>query len=232
MGLLVGGHEARHEIERGVTRTVYVPKHFEQSEIAAIQALIVAHPLGSLVTVGPAGLSANHIPFELVADAGPYGRLVGHVARANPVWREVSGELQALVIFQGANAYITPSWYPSKQDGGRVVPTWNYVAVHVYGAIQVVEDPDRLKAHVDRLTRRQESAFPHPWSVGDAPTGFTEKMLGAIVGLEIDIARLEAKWKVSQNRSGQDREGVVQGLRALGTPFADQMADYVEGAGR
>ena len=211
---------------------MYVPKHFEQSEIGAIQALIAANPLGSLVTVGPTGLSANHIPFELVAEAGPHGRLVGHVARANPVWREVSGEPQVLVIFQGANAYITPSWYPSKQDGGRVVPTWNYVAVHVYGAVRLVEDPDRLKAHVDQLTRRQESAFPHPWSVADAPTGFTEKMLGAIVGLEIDITRLEAKWKVSQNRSVQDREGVAKGLRTLGTPFAGQVADHVDDAGR
>lgn len=209
---------------------MHLPKHFEQTEIAEIHALILGNPLGSLMTVGSGGLSATHIPFELAAEAGPYGMLMGHVARANPVWREASPDFQALVVFQGANAYISPSWYPSKKNSGKVVPTWNYIAVHAYGRVRVVDDAERIRAHIERLTNREESGFAQPWSIDDAPVEFIEKMLGAVVGIEIDIARLEGKWKVSQNRSSQDREGVAKGLRKLGTPSAQQMAFYVENA--
>lgn len=196
-----------------------------------MHALILGNPLGSLVTVGPGGLSATHVPFELTAEAGPHGMLVGHVARENPVWREASPDLQALVVFQGANAYISPSWYPSKKKGGKVVPTWNYVAVHAHGHIRVVDDAERIRAHIESLTNREESGFAQPWSIDDAPVEFTEKLLGAVVGIEIDITRLEGKWKVSQNRSGEDRAGVAEGLRKQGTHGAQHMALYVENAG-
>ncbi len=207
---------------------MHVPKHFEPKDTESMQALIREYPLGTMVSVGARGLSANHIPFELEKVPSPYGSLIGHVARANPVWREVSGEVGAIVIFQGANAYISPSWYPSKQLTQKVVPTWNYVAVHAYGEIRVIEDASWLRGHVERLTNRQESAFDHPWSVSDAPTEFTDKMLGAIVGIEIKIKRLEGMWKASQNRSEQDREGVIDGLCSHGISGTGLMAEYVE----
>ena len=188
------------------------------------------NPFGALVTAGSGGLCADHIPFELVPEIGPYGALWGHVARANPVWRETSEESEVLVIFQGANAYVSPTWYPSKQVHGKVVPTWNYVVAHAYGRIRVVEEASWLKAHVQRLTSREESAFAQPWSVGDAPAAFTEKMLTAIVGIEIQLTRLEGKSKVSQNRPIDDRKGVAEGLRNQGTNGSAQMAAYVESA--
>ena len=188
------------------------------------------NPLGALVTAGSSGLCADHIPFELVPEIGPYGALWGHVARANPVWCETSEESEVLVIFRRANAYISPTWYPSKQVHGKVVPTWNYVVAHAYGRIRVVEEASWLKAHVQRLTSREESAFAQPWSVGDAPAEFTEKMLTAIVGIEIQLTRLEGKWKVSQNRPIDDRKGGAEGLRIQGTNSSAQMAAYVESA--
>ena len=207
---------------------MHVPKHFRQDDTESMKAMILANPLGSLVTVGPSGLSANHIPFELAKEPSPYGSLLGHVARANPVWREISPEFEALIIFNGASTYVSPSWYPSKQLNQKVVPTWNYVVVHAYGHVRVVEEASWLRAHVGRLTNREESKFDFPWSVSDAPIEFTEKMLGAIVGIEIEVTRLEGNWKVSQNRPGPDRAGVVEGLLNQGIPSAQLMAEYVE----
>jgi transcriptional regulator len=207
---------------------MHIPRQFQQNDIASLHALITANPLGTLVIAGPEGLSANHIPFELTVESEPYGSLLGHVARANPLWRGINGETEALVIFQGANSYISPSWYPSKQAHGKVVPTWNYAVVHAHGRIRAIDDSEWLRAHVTRLTNRQESAFDLPWRIEDAPVDYIENLLGAIVGIRIEITRLEGKWKVSQNRPAADREGVVSALRRQDSSAAQVMAGYVE----
>lgn len=207
---------------------MHIPKSFEQTDIDAMRELILANPLGTFVTALPDGLTADHIPFELMPGPEPCGALLGHVARANPVWRDISPGAEALVIFNAAQAYISPSWYPTKPVTEKVVPTWNYVVVHAYGRVNVVEEADWLAAHIERLVDRHEARFERPWSVSDAPDEYIDKMLRAIVGIEIDISRLQGKWKVSQNRPREDRAGVVRGLRSSGTPGALQMADYVE----
>lgn len=207
---------------------MYVPTLFEMADVAALHRMIRAHPLGALVTATTAGLEANHIPFLLDSDAGSQGMLRAHVARANPVWQASAG-MEALVIFRGPDAFISPSWYPSKADGGRAVPTWNYVVVHAHGTIRIVEDRDWLRAHVEALTREHEGGRPAPWSVADAPAEYIDRMLGSIVGLEIEIARLAGKWKVSQNRSVQDRLGVIEALQREGTDRTRAMADLVRG---
>lgn len=208
---------------------MYVPKLFEMADLAMLHRTMRAHPLGALVTMTTGGLEANHIPLLLDSDAGPFGTLRGHVARANPVWHRCAGT-QALVIFQGADAFISPSWYPSKADGGRAVPTWNYVVVHAHGTVRVVEDRAWLRAHVEALTREHESGRPAPWSVADAPAEYIDRLLASIVGIEIVIARLEGKWKVSQNRSTQDRLGVMAALQREGSDRSRAMADLVRGA--
>lgn len=205
---------------------MYNPAHFAETRPEVMRDLIAAHPLGALVTLGSAGLDANHLPFELdtgEAD-GPCGTLRAHVARANPVWRDFSRDHEALVIFQGPQTYITPSWYETKRETGKVVPTWNYCVVHAHGPLRVLDDAAWLHAFVTRLTRRFESSRPAPWQVGDAPPDFIAKQLAAIVGIEIPVTRLTGKWKVSQNRTAADRAGVVTGLAAEGDPA---MADLV-----
>jgi len=209
---------------------MYLPKHFEETRVETLHALIRAHPLGALVTLTPGGLDANHIPFEVDPDPAPFGTLRGHVARANPVWRECAGEVEALVLFQGPETYISPAWYPTKQETGRVVPTWNYAVVHAHGTPRFIEDRRWLRAFVERLTTRHETGRPHPWKVTDAPPDYIDRQLGAIVGLEIPIARLIGKWKVSQNRPPADRAGVVQGLLNEAPLPAATMAELVRRA--
>jgi len=174
------------------------------------------------VTLGEEGLVANHIPFILDAGAGALGTLRGHVARANGQWRpagtpasmeNVRRDVEALVIFQGPQSYITPSWYPTKQETGKVVPTWNYAVVHAYGALRPIEDGEWLSNQIERLTVLQEGVRAEPWAVSDAPGDFIDAMMKAIVGIEIEITRMDGKWKVSQNRPVTDRQGVVEGLR-------------------
>ncbi len=206
------------------------PKIFRQSDLAEIHGLIETHPLGALITNGADGLEANHIPFELDRDSGEFGTLLGHVARANPVWQTESQEV--LVVFQGANHYVSPAWYASKQVHGKVVPTWNYVVAHAYGTLRVIEDRDWIRSHMERLTTRHESSSRAPWQVSDAPESFTERMLRAVVGVEIALARFEAKWKASQNRPETDREGVAEGLRRKGHEDAMTLAGIVESARR
>ena len=172
-------------------------------------------PFAALVTVGAGGLTANHIPLLLDPTAGPYGTLRGHLARANPQWSDFSVETPALVMFTGPDAYISPNWYPSKQEHGKVVPTWNYVAVHAYGTLEIHQDPEWLRGLVTQLTETNEAQFASPWAVSDAPADFIDGMLKAIVGVEIRIDRLEGKWKQSQNRSAADREGAAAGLAGL-----------------
>jgi len=193
---------------------MYLPSHFEETRIEVLHDLVRQHPLGSLVTLGSQGLNANHIPFEIDGAPAPYGTLRGHVARANPVWRDHSRDTEALVIFHGPQVYVSPSWYETKRQTGEVVPTYNYAVVHAYGRLQIVEDRAWLRGLVTRLTERFESGRPAPWQVSDAPQDFIDKQLGAIVGIEIAISKLFGKWKASQNRPAADRAGVVE---ALGT---------------
>jgi transcriptional regulator len=208
---------------------MYLPKHFEETRVETLHALIRAHPLGALVTVGPAGLDANHVPFEIDSDPTPFGTLRAHVARANPLWKEAANA-EVLVLFQGPEIYISPSWYPTKQETAKVVPTWNYAVVHAHGRLRAIEDRDWLRAFVTRLTDRHEAGKADPWKVTDAPADYVESMLGGIVGLEIPLTRLVGKWKVSQNRPAADQDGVVDGLSREGQPEASAMADLVRRA--
>ncbi len=211
---------------------MYLPKHFEMTDIAALHGLIRKHPLGALVMNGTNGLDANHVPFELDTDPAPYGKLLAHVARANPLWRTASDDREVLVIFQGASGYVTPSWYPTKQATGKVVPTYNYAVVHAYGRMRAIEDGMWLRALVDRLTGLHEASRLQPWRVSDAPAHYVEQMLGAIVGVEITVTRLVGKWKVSQNRTPTDQAGVVAGLRARGGPDDLPIAEALEKYGK
>jgi len=201
---------------------MYMPSHFVEQRTEALHGLIAAHPLGSLVLVGPDGLDANHIPFLLDADTGPHGRLIAHVARANPLWQQARDGSPALVIFRAADAYISPNWYPSKHEQHRQVPTWNYQAVHVHGTIVVHDDVRFVRGVVARLTRTHEAATgaERPWKMTDATPEYIDSMLANIVGIEIPIARIEGKWKLSQNKETRDRMGAVQGLRDRGKDAA------------
>ena len=191
---------------------MYIPSSFAERDADALFAFIEAHPLAALVTNTPAeGLFATHLPLLIDRAAGAAGTLFGHVARANPHAR-LTGTVDALIIFSGPDAYITPAWYQTKQESGRVVPTWNYVAVHVYGTLRLRDDPEFLRPHLEALTRRHESSRPSPWQVGDAPPDYIAQQMKAIVGVEVIIDRVEGKWKMSQNRSAADVDGVIRGL--------------------
>ena len=191
---------------------MYVPKSNAESRPEVLQDFMEAHPFATLVTASTDGLFATHLPLVLDRTRGKYGTLEGHVARANPHHRQTLVTPEALVIFTGANAYITPSWYAAKAEHGRVVPTWNYVAVHAYGTINFRDDHAFLRRHLDALTNGHESKRDHPWAVSDAPEEFITQLEQAIVGFELPISRLEGKWKMSQNRSAADIDGVVRGL--------------------
>ncbi len=207
---------------------MYLPSHFEEIRVEVLHQLIRSHPLGVLVTSGADGLNANHVPFEIDPNPAPFGTLRAHVARANPVWREFSREVEPLVIFQGPQAYITPSWYQTKKETGKVVPTFNYIVVHAYGAMRVIEDADWLRKFVSGLTDRFEAPRAQPWAVTDAPEDFIAMQLRAIIGIEIPVARLIGKWKTSQNRPAADQKGVVAGLRESDDAVAQAMAIAVE----
>ena len=206
---------------------MYMPAHFEESRMDVLQALVRAHPLGTLVTMTAAGLEANHLPFQIDPDPAPFGTLRGHVARANRVWRDYSPGIDALAVFSGPHAYVSPGWYPSKRESGKVVPTWNYAVVHAHGPLRIVDDREWLRAFVTGLTTRHESTRDQPWQVSDAPPDYIDQMLGAIVGIEIPISRIAGKWKVSQNRAPRDREGVAAGLLQAGGEEAMAMAQMV-----
>ncbi|MEO5793606.1 MAG: FMN-binding negative transcriptional regulator [Rhodoferax sp.] len=211
----------------------YLPKHFEETDTTTLHALVRAHPLATWVVPQTDGdLLVNHIPFLLDAERGPHGTLVGHVARANPVWRALSEAAAAttVAVFQGPEAYISPSWYPSKPATGKVVPTWNYAVVHAHGTARIFDDRAQLLALVTRLTVLHEAQQVQPWQVADAPADYIETMLGAIVGIEIPVQRWVGKWKVSQNRTRQDQLGAVAGLQAKGRAEMDAMAALVQRA--
>jgi transcriptional regulator len=189
--------------------------------------MMADYPLAALVTLGSEGLIASHIPLLHEPGGSEFGVLKGHVSRANPQWRNLSPNVDALAIFAGPQHYISPNWYPAKQADGKVVPTWNYVTVHAYGPLRVVEDADWLIAHLNSLTGIHESGFPAPWKVTDAPADYIAALMKGIVGFELPIRKLEGKWKVSQNRSVQDRQGVAEGLSALDTPEGNAMEALV-----
>jgi transcriptional regulator len=209
---------------------VYLPSVHEEKDIAVLQALIRAHPLGTWATQGEGELIVNHVPFLIDSSRGKYGALVGHVARANTVWQRFSKTMPSVVIFQGADCYITPSWYPSKRAHGNVVPTWNYVVAHAHGLPRAIDDKAWLVAHLNQLTDIHEAAQTLPWKVSDAPAEFIDSMIGRVVGIEIPISRLIGKWKLSQNRTMPDRLGVVAGLSARGDPESKAMAELVRQA--
>jgi transcriptional regulator len=199
---------------------MYLPTHFEEKRPEVLHELLRAHPLGLLVTHGDAGLQANPIPFVLDPDpAGGPGILRGHVARANPLWHEARTDVESLVVFQGPQAYISPSFYPSKAEHGKVVPTWNYVMVQGRGRLRAIDDAAWVHAFVTRLTERFEAPRVAPWAVSDAPADYIASMLRAIVGIEIELTALTGKWKVSQNRSAADRASVASGLHDAGIRF-------------
>jgi transcriptional regulator len=195
---------------------MYTPAHFQEERTSILHELMRARPLAALVTCGPGGLMANHVPLLLDSAPAPYGKLRGHVSKADEQWRELVEGGEVLAIFSGAEGYISPSWYATKQQTGRVVPTWNYVAVHAYGAVRLFEEIGELRAFLEALTTEHEHKFNLPWEISDAPPAYVEGQLRAIVGFEITIARLEGKWKMSQNRTAADRAGVVAGLSERG----------------
>lgn len=194
-----------------------------------LQEMVKCHPLGALVTLGSSGIAANHIPFLFDTGAGTHGTLRGHVARTNPVWREISSEYESLVIFQGPASYISPSWYPSKRKHGKAVPTWNYVVVHARGTVKIIEDASWLFNHVSELSETHESSMAIPWKVTDAPSEFIEQLIGAIVGIELPITNITGKWKVSQNRSETDKIGIVAGLESEKCEGAAAISKLING---
>jgi transcriptional regulator len=194
---------------------MYQPDHFRVDDLPQLHALMRARPLAALVSNGPLGLYATHLP-TVLKDDGPFGTIECHLARANPHWKDLAAGEEALMIFQGPQGYITPNWYASKAEHGKVVPTWNYAAVHGHGRPEVVQDKDWLRRHVGELTAQQEANESRPWLVSDAPESFVAVMLRGIVGFRFPITRLEGKWKMSQNREVKDREGVVRGLGSRG----------------
>ena len=191
---------------------MYIPRLNAEQDTSTLHAFIEGHPFATLVT-SRGGLFATHLPLVLRPGDGPCGMLEGHVARANPHHELASGAADALVIFTGPHAHVTPTWYPSKSEHGKVVPTWNYVAVHAYGVATFRDDNEYLRAHLARLTERHEAARGSEWRTDDPPADYLSQQLRAIVGVEIVISRLEGKWKLSQNRSEADVTGVVDGLR-------------------
>lgn len=207
---------------------MYIPSHFEETRIDVLHNLIRTHPFATLVTMSSGGINANHIPLHLSAASGENGVLRGHVARANPIWNDLTEGVEALAIFHGPNTYISPSWYPTKQEHGKVVPTWNYTAVHAYGTLRIIDDPVWLRSQLNTLTAQHESVFEAPWAIADAPPEFIDRMLAAIVGIEIVITKLSGKWKVSQNQPIANREGVIQNLQKNGESNAIEMAALMQ----
>jgi transcriptional regulator len=209
---------------------MYVPPHFEETRLEVLHELIRARPLATVVTLSADGINANHIPLHLCEQQGRLGALRGHVARSNPMWRDRVEDVEALAIFQGAHGYISPSWYPTKREHGKVVPTWNYAVVHAYGPLRVIDDPVWLRELLEVLVRRHEASSIAPWSISDAPPEFIERMIGSIVGFEIVISRLNGKWEASQNQPAENRAGVVEALKQRGDPTAIEMAELVQQA--
>jgi transcriptional regulator len=205
---------------------MYIPPHFVQADPAELHRVMRTHTLGVLVTARPEGLDADHIPFEFNADAGPLGTLSAHVARANPLWQRCPSGTEVLVIFRGAEAYVSPSWYPSKHESHRQVPTWNYEVVHAHGRLTVLDDERFVRGLLARLTRHHEAAEPKPWKMGDSAPEFIDDMLSKVVGIEVEITSLIGKAKLSQNKEARDRLGAAEMLATRGrAELAQAMRD-------
>jgi transcriptional regulator len=204
---------------------MYIPKHFEVTDVEIMHDLIRDYSLATLVTLSTNGLNANHIPLHLLESPKPYGTLKGHISRSNPVLDDISKGIESLAIFHGPNTYITPSWYATKKDSGKVVPTWNYVVVHAYGELNIIDNPEWLREQLETLTDQNEAKFSEPWAVADAPHEFTEKLLASIVGFEMKITKLLGKWKVSQNQPLENKITVINGLK---DNKQQEMADLVK----
>jgi transcriptional regulator len=206
---------------------MYIPRPNEETRLPVLHGLIEAEPLAALVTFTSKGLVASHIPMVLDRSTSGFGILRGHVARPNEQWRTFDASVEALAIFAGPQQYITPNWYPEKQEHGKVVPTWNYIVVHAYGPLTAHEEPEWLMPHLEQLVAQNEAAFPSPWKITDAPADYVRSQMKGIVGLELPITRLEGRWKLSQNRSARDKQGVIDGLAELDTPGSRAMKDLV-----
>lgn len=216
---------------------MYIPSHFEVQDVEALHRLIREHPLGMLVTHGTNGLDANHLPFELDLSAGTNGTLRAHVARANPVWQHAGNGDEVMVVFRAEDGYITPTWFPSKHESHKQVPTWNYRVVHAHGRITIRDEERYVRGVVARLTRVHEASQPVPWKMTDAPADYIDTMLKAIVGIEIDITRLIGKFKLSQNRELRDKLRAAEALKqqgdaALGQAMLDAIAERRDDDGR
>jgi transcriptional regulator len=212
---------------------MFIPKSFRQEQTEQLHDLIRARPLGLLVTHGANGLQASPVPFLLYPEEGEFGVLRAHVARANPHWQELDGKTGCLVVFQGENGYVTPNWYPGKAETHRTVPTWNYAAIEIRGTPSVTDDAGWLRRQLEDLTQRHEGIRPQPWSVTDAPADYVAAQMKAIVGIEIPIKVIAGKWKMSQNRSAADSQGVVRGMRDENDPHRNAtLADQVEASNR
>jgi len=207
---------------------MYLGNLFEEKRREVLEELITAYPLGALTTVRPHGVEVDHVPFQLYPGIGPCGTLRCHVARSNPLWQSLSADEELLVVFQGPNAYISPSWSPGRQRHGKVAPSWNYAVVHAYGFARPVEDREWLKAYLDDLATAQEAHRPNPWTLSGAPTEFVDQHLKHIVGIEVRLTRMVGKWFVSQQRSPSDRAGVIEGLLEEQTDAARAVARMVE----
>lgn len=203
---------------------MYLPTHFNETRVDVLHALMRKNPLATVVVSGASGLLANHMPVETLSTPAPLGCLHGHIARANPMWKEYREGAQALAIFQGPQAYVSPSFYPTKAVSGEVVPTWDYAVVHAGGTLRFIHDADWLRAFVTKLTETYEGTRPQPWKIDDAPARYIEKMLTMIVGFEFSISNLAGKWKVSQNRPPADRRGVVENLQAAADAGSHEIA--------
>ena len=208
---------------------MYTPKHFNESRTEVMHDLMRACPLATLVTTTENGLTANHIPLILSENPLPFGTLQGHVARANPIWRESLSSVETLVVFYGSDAYITPGWYATKKETGKVVPTWNYAVVHAYGTLRVVDDAEWLRSQIEKLTAYHESEYDEQWKLTDAPNDNIEKLISAVVGIEIVITKLQGKWKVSQNQPPKIKECVIRVLQTLRKAHDSSMAQLIKG---
>jgi transcriptional regulator len=206
---------------------LYVPKHFLESRCEVLHAFIRRNPLATICTSDASGLEADHVPLTLRGEPAPHGVLLGHVARANPLWRKAGDGLDCLVVFQGSQHYVSPGWYATKAETGRVVPTWNYEVVHVQGRIRAVDDRVRLRALLEELTTEHERGQPQAWRVSDAPTEFIDAMVRAVVGIRIEILGLVGKSKLGQNQPDANQKSLVEALRARHDPSASQMAEAI-----
>lgn len=206
---------------------VYLPTHFEETRPAVISEVIRTSPLATLVTFQHGAPCADHIPLLLDPERGPHGTLIGHVARNNTLWHDHDPDVETLAIFQAADAYISPNWYPTKAETHEVVPTWNYVVVHAGGPLVIHDDEKWVRGVVGKLTKAMEQSEPVPWKMADAPQAYLREMLGNIVGIEIPVVKLTGKWKASQNRTPQDRDGAIAGLDASGDPRHQAMIEQM-----